>query len=216
MAPLLDPARYAAWFETPLGRRVWADEERVLRELLGPVAGRTVLDAGCGASVVAADRDPGMLREARARSPSATGQPHLVRADLEHLPFADDGFDLAVAVTTLCLVRDPRAVVAEVARVVRPQGRVLVGELGRWSLWALRRRVRGGRWLAARFWTRHGLVRLLEAAALVPTEVRGAVYYSGSAWLGRVLAPLSRWLERRTSIGAAFLAVAAVKRAPVA
>jgi SAM-dependent methyltransferase len=62
--------------------------------------------------------------------------------------FAPDSFDAVTAVTVLCFMRDPVAALKELARVVRPGGRVVVGELTRWSAWALQCR------LAAR---RHGV-----------------------------------------------------------
>ncbi len=43
-----DPVRYADWFESPLGRRVWADEREALNRVLGNVAGWRMLDAGAG------------------------------------------------------------------------------------------------------------------------------------------------------------------------
>jgi hypothetical protein len=45
--------------------------------------------------------------------------------------------------TMLCLVHDRRAAVHEAARVFRPGGRLVMGDLGRHSLWAAKRRVPG-------------------------------------------------------------------------
>ena len=40
---------YGRWFDTPLGRRVWADELRALDRLLpGDLENRPILDVGCG------------------------------------------------------------------------------------------------------------------------------------------------------------------------
>jgi SAM-dependent methyltransferase len=49
----------------------------------------------------------------------------LVEATAEALPFADDTFDTAVATLVLCTVPDPAAAVAELARVLKPGGRLL-------------------------------------------------------------------------------------------
>jgi SAM-dependent methyltransferase len=49
----------------------------------------------------------------------------LVRAPAEYLPFADASFDTVVSTLVLCTVSDPRRAVAEVARVLRPGGRLL-------------------------------------------------------------------------------------------
>jgi ubiquinone/menaquinone biosynthesis C-methylase UbiE len=49
----------------------------------------------------------------------------LVEAPAEALPFADDTFDTAVTTLVLCTVPDPVAAVAELARVLKPGGRLL-------------------------------------------------------------------------------------------
>jgi ubiquinone/menaquinone biosynthesis C-methylase UbiE len=49
----------------------------------------------------------------------------LVEAPAEALPFADDTFDTAVATLVLCTIPDPVAAIAELARVLKPGGRLL-------------------------------------------------------------------------------------------
>lgn len=105
-------------------------------DLLPPVDGSRVLDAGCGsgryaealvdrgARVVAVDASPEMLAHARDRVGTRATVLH---ADLaEPLDFADDGeFDLVVSGLTLQYVRDLDHVFDEFARVVRPGGVVV-------------------------------------------------------------------------------------------
>jgi SAM-dependent methyltransferase len=120
---------------------VWCPEG--LREdhahLLGPVAqlaGTRVLEVGCGSAMcsrwllaqgarpIAFDLSAGMLAHAR-RGAAATGlDVPLVQADAQHLPFADDSFDLAfTAFGAVPFVADSAAVMREVARVLKPGGR---------------------------------------------------------------------------------------------
>jgi len=219
----LDPGAYAAWFDTALGQRVWADEMAVLLDLVGDVAGRRVVDAGCGdgrlaavlagggARVVGVDLDPDMLRAAQSRRAAGDGRLHLIRADIERLPLASESADVVVAVTTLCRVADPVAAVRKLGCVLRPGGRLVLGELGRWSVWAAGRRLRallhGGPWASARFWTKPALIRLLQDAGFSPAATRGAVFYPRSEWLACLFEPLDRTLGTHTTIGAAFIAV---------
>jgi SAM-dependent methyltransferase len=60
-------------------------------------------------------------------SPGRSGRPpaRLVAAPAEAIPFADDTFDTAVATLVLCTVPDPTAAIDELARVLKPGGRLL-------------------------------------------------------------------------------------------
>lgn len=107
--------------------------------LLGDVRGRDVLEIGCGAAqgarwlvaagarVTAFDVSAGQLRQVGvldARTGIAVNR--LVQADAQRLPFADAAFDLAVsAFGALPFVADAAGTVLEVARVLRPGGRLV-------------------------------------------------------------------------------------------
>jgi SAM-dependent methyltransferase len=104
--------------------------------LLGDVAGRDILEVGCGAAQcsrwlaaqgarpVAFDLSAGQLAHAR-RLDAQTGVPvPLVLADAQRLPFRDEVFDLACsAYGGVPFVADSAGVMREVARVLRPGGR---------------------------------------------------------------------------------------------
>lgn len=191
------------------------------------MAGLDVLDIGCGdgalalglvhagARVIGIDPDPKMLRAAQARADAARVPLSLVDGRIEALPFPADRFDVVTAVTVLCFVRDEALAWREMARVLRPGGRLVIGELGRWSLWAARRRIRGWfgapLWRAARFRSADQLRLAASAAGLIVEEVRGAVFHPPSAVLARVIAPFDARLGRHTTIGAAFIAMRARK-----
>ncbi|HET7567660.1 MAG TPA: methyltransferase domain-containing protein [Gaiellaceae bacterium] len=102
-----------------------------------PQGDERALDVGCGAGalalalaphvgeVVGLDPVPELLALARERA-SGLGNVEFVEGDGAKLPFDDFSFDLVGTARTLHHVRRPELVVAELARVARPGGRVLV------------------------------------------------------------------------------------------
>ena len=82
--------------------------------------------AGQGHSVVGVDLTREMLRHAQ---PVAGGAPALVEADLRRIPAAREAFDLVVCGLALAHVADLPGAVAELGRVLRPTGRLVVSVL---------------------------------------------------------------------------------------
>jgi ubiquinone/menaquinone biosynthesis C-methylase UbiE len=123
--------------------------------VLAASAGRTLeLGAGTGANaprypaavteLVLTEPDPHMAR--RLREKLAAAPPpfdyEVVESGAERLPFDDDSFDTVASTLVLCTVADPARTAREVARVLRPDGRLLLlehvrdprdGSLGRWQ-----------------------------------------------------------------------------------
>jgi SAM-dependent methyltransferase len=124
-------------------------------EVLAAASGRTLeLGAGTGANLarypagvtelVATEPDPHMARRLRNRvAAEPPGFPvEVVEAGAERLTFEDRSFDTVAATLVLCTVADPARTVGEIARVLRPDGRLLLiehirdpgdGSLGRWQ-----------------------------------------------------------------------------------
>jgi demethylmenaquinone methyltransferase/2-methoxy-6-polyprenyl-1,4-benzoquinol methylase len=125
----------------------WQDP-RWRRALVAEVragAGQRVLDVATGTGMVAEellrrgdcavvgiDQSPEMLAAARARfeGTGAAARIELQQGQAEALPFADESFDALTFTYLLRYVDDPAATVRELARVVRPGGRVAALEFG--------------------------------------------------------------------------------------
>jgi demethylmenaquinone methyltransferase / 2-methoxy-6-polyprenyl-1,4-benzoquinol methylase len=125
----------------------WQDPRwrRALVSALAPRPGQRILDVATGTGMVAAellaradctvvglDQSAEMLGAARARfaSSPAGSRVELIEGQAESLPFADESFDALTFTYLLRYVEDPQATLQELARVVRPGGRVASLEFG--------------------------------------------------------------------------------------
>ncbi|MGO9321572.1 MAG: class I SAM-dependent methyltransferase [Solirubrobacteraceae bacterium] len=151
------PGRYDAlsaalsFWQDPRWRRALVSE-------VAPARGQRILDVATGTGMVAAellaradcsvvglDQSREMLAVARTRfaaaeppaelspaerSPGGRSRVELVEGQAESLPFADESFDALTFTYLLRYVDDPQATMRELARVVRPGGRVVSLEFG--------------------------------------------------------------------------------------
>jgi ubiquinone/menaquinone biosynthesis C-methylase UbiE len=136
---------------------------------------------------------------------------------VERLPFRDSSFDLVTIITVLAFVAEPELALREIARMLKSGGWLVLGDLGRWSTWALSRRLRGWLglaplWKTPHFRTAAELRKAVQAAGFRVERVAGAVYYPRCRLLARLIAPVDLVLGRFTTFGAAFLAIRAKKR----
>jgi ubiquinone/menaquinone biosynthesis C-methylase UbiE len=128
--------RYERWgwanhlFSGPLRKRAFGD-----------ASGR-VLDIACGtgtnvrylpptAQLVGVDISDEMVEAARAELERLRRGGTVYRMDAQELQFPDDSFDTVVSALSTCTFPDPVAALEEMARVCRPDGRVLLLEHGR-------------------------------------------------------------------------------------
>jgi SAM-dependent methyltransferase len=138
-APEYDIAEgYGLWSETydqPL--RLFPIEEPTMHGLLDPLPASAVLDAACGTGrysaylaarghrIIGVDRSVAMLAKARRKLP----QSDFREGDLEALPLETESVDVAVCALAMVHLPEVGLAVAELARVVRPGGRVIISDV---------------------------------------------------------------------------------------
>jgi demethylmenaquinone methyltransferase / 2-methoxy-6-polyprenyl-1,4-benzoquinol methylase len=118
---------------------------RALVNAIGPHPGLRVLDvatgtgmvafalASKGAEVTGLDQSESMLAGARRRAaehPELAGRLTFVQGEAERLPFPEETFDALSFTYLLRYVDDPAATMRELARVVKPGGRIGMVEFG--------------------------------------------------------------------------------------
>lgn len=117
----------------PMGKRVFRKRMFDLRGVgsildvgsgAGQIASHLLRYADPGAKVTCTDLSQPMLRRARTRLNSST--PEFVAADLARLPFIDGSFDCVTCGYVLEHLPAPEPGLAEMARVLKPGGRLLL------------------------------------------------------------------------------------------
>jgi ubiquinone/menaquinone biosynthesis C-methylase UbiE len=133
-------ATWGRLFAALYDRNFKAAEEAGLREMrreLLAAAGGRVLELGAGTGLnldlyprgvedlIMLEPDPHMAKRLRAAASKSPRAVRVSEAPAERLPFEDSHFDTAVSTLVLCTVPNPAAALAEVARVLKPDGKLL-------------------------------------------------------------------------------------------
>lgn len=200
----LTAEQYDAWHRTPRGAWIGDTEFRLLRDILAPQPGESLLDIGCGtgyftrrfardAGVAATGLDPNEDWLAFAREHAAASESY-VHGAAESLPFPDRRFDLTVSVTALCFVSEPRRAVQEMLRVTRR--RFALGLLNRSSL--LHGQKAGvGSYRGAHWHTPDEVRALFDGLPVRNLELRSAVFLPDAGTFARLLEAMTPagWLR---------------------
>ena len=152
-------------------------------ELAGVASGQRVLDAGAGdgnvavacaargAEVDACDLAAAMVARGEERTGAAV---RWARADVQALPYPDATFDVVISTVGAALAPRPRRTAAELARVLRPGGRLV---------------------LAA--WVPRGLPGRLDEHVALPDGIRPPTAWADESTAQRRFEPRVEHLERR-------------------
>lgn len=136
----------SGWDESSDAWREFVDEgdpnrvyvlDPTMLQVLGDVSGLSVLDVGCGegrfcrmlasrgAIMTGLDPTTALIESASSRQPEG----RYVQGSAENLPFEGGSFDIVVSYVTLCDIADYKAAITEMARVLKPGGRLIVANL---------------------------------------------------------------------------------------
>jgi len=149
---LFDPLQSASedhWLTTELGRYIFSRQEKLILELVAPLAGESLLDVGCGTGnylrlfqkekcvLTGIDSSDAALALARNKLGHRC---ELVQGSATNLPFSDNEFDVVTLIHGPQALDDAQRVMAEAIRVSR--SRVFVGFFNKYSFVGTRLSVR--------------------------------------------------------------------------
>jgi ubiquinone/menaquinone biosynthesis C-methylase UbiE len=125
----VDVEKYVRFCDSEFGKTIMKKEAEYIYNELGKYG--KILDIGCGIgsfeknlpsfNIIGLDVSEEMLEEARKRSDKT-----FIQGNVEELQFQDSIFDAVFTVTTLEFLDDYKKAVTEIARVTKPQGKIVV------------------------------------------------------------------------------------------
>jgi len=126
-----------AWLATPLGRYVLEREQSYFDAAVADVFGYNAFQLGLP--------ETDLLRASRIvlRMRVDAGERAGLRADFRDLPIAGNSADLVLLPHVLEFSENPHQILREVARVLVPEGHVVIACFNPWSLWGFRRMFSG-------------------------------------------------------------------------
>jgi len=183
---------YDAWFEEE-GRLIFASEVEALRQVL-PLLPKPWIEVGVGSGRFAQalgidiglDPSGKLLEMARSRGISV----FLGRG--EEMPFQDAIFGTVFFVVTLCFVDSPRKLLGEAARLLKSQGKVILGLVLKESPWGQlyqREKETGHRFYSHAMFYSYGEVGLLLRQAGFSIEQITSTLFQGPGEINHIELP---------------------------
>ncbi len=138
---------YDDWYQTKLGGFVDKVEKKLIEDLAEFDEDEKVLDIGAGTGtysiwmakkglkVTALDQSSEMMEKGKVKTEREGLTIDWKLADANSLPFSDNSFDLVVSVTAIEFMDHPKTVLKEAVRVLKPNGRLIIGVLTKESAW---------------------------------------------------------------------------------
>lgn len=210
----MTPEAYEGWYDSSRGQWIGGVEHALLKSLLRPEPGSSLLDIGCGTChftrlfaqnaqglVIGLDPNDEWLTYANAHA--AHGE-YYVAGLAEALPFPDRSFDFTLSVAALCFVSRQQQALRELVRVTRR--RFVLGLLSRHSLLYLKkgRREGTGGYRGAHWHTPAEIRTLFASLPVDRLRLRTAIVFPAGTAFGRTV---ERCWPQRILLGG-FLAVA--------
>ncbi len=181
----MEPQTMHAWLDSPLGRYVLRTEQRMLDQAVSNVFGFNAVQI-CWPHLEGLRTNRIPHRFTLGSKPGST-----VQADPCALPLASQSMDLVVLPHALEFTEHPHALLREVDRVIRPEGRLILLGFNPRSLWGMRHLFTLDRTQSP--WSGHfiSLPRIKDWLALLGFEMDGGRF-------GAYAPPLTseRWLHR--------------------
>lgn len=192
---------FSGWYERERARGYHALIDELEMNVVTPFAREArVLEVGCGTGLILSrlasvaedawglDLSPGMLARAHERGLN------VALGSVTEIPFADASFDLVCSFKVLAHVPDIGRALAEIARVTRPGGHMVLEFYNPWSLRYLAKRVAGpqpiseGRTEADVFtrWDSPSAIRKIVPAGVELVDFRGVRVLTPAAVVHRV------------------------------
>jgi tRNA-Thr(GGU) m(6)t(6)A37 methyltransferase TsaA len=172
--------KYDAWYDSAEGRPLYESELKCLRPLVED-SPKPILEIGVGTGrfamhfpdVTGIDPSLNALNMAEKRGVKT------VHGYGENLPFEDETFGCILIIVTLCFVENPLDVLREAKRVLRNDGRIIIGLVPKDSPWGTfyEEKKRAGHpfYSNARFYALKDLENMLQAAGLKILRIRSTL-----------------------------------------